>query len=80
MMVPHAAQLLDRRLGSATALPCQPSWFSTFETPLPLIVLATIAVGSPGRRLGLGVRRVDLLDVVPVDLDRVPAERARRFA
>ena len=62
---------------SATALPCQPPWSSTFEYPLPFSVFATIAVGFPRRRLGLAVGGVDLLDVVAVDLDRVPAERAQ---
>ncbi len=60
--------------GSSSALPCQPSLFSTAFTPLPLIVRATIAVGRP-RRQRLLVRAVDRLDVVPVDLDRSPAER-----
>ena len=33
--------------GSSSALPCQPSLFSTAFTPLPLIVRAMIAVGIP---------------------------------
>ena len=60
---------------SEIALPCQPFSFSTFEYPLPFTVFATIAVGRPVRRLGLAVGRVDRLDVVAVDLDRMPAER-----
>jgi hypothetical protein len=33
--------------GSSSALPCQPSLFSTAFTPLPFSVRATIAVGRP---------------------------------
>ena len=29
------------------AFPCQPSWSSIFEKPLPLIVFATTTVGFP---------------------------------
>ena len=33
--------------GSSSGLPCQPSWFSTAFTPLPLIVRAMTTVGFP---------------------------------
>ena len=33
--------------GSSSALPCQPSLFSTALTPLPLIVRASTTVGCP---------------------------------
>ena len=32
---------------SLGALPCQPTWFSMYETPLPLTVFIMIAVGIP---------------------------------
>ncbi len=56
-------------------MPCQPFSFSTFEYPLPFTVRATIAVGRPVVDCGLAVGGVDRLDVVAVDLDRMPAER-----
>ena len=69
---------VERQLGvlAEIAFPCQPSLFSIFEKPLPLIVFATIDGRLAGRALGLLVGGVDLLDVVAVDLDRVPAEGA----
>ena len=63
--------------GSSSGLPCQPSLFSTAFTPLPLIVRAITTVGWPVVAVGFGVGRVDRLDVVAVDLDRMPAERLR---
>ena len=44
--VPNAAELLDRLLARSPSR-ASPFLFSTFEYPLPLIVLATIAVGWP---------------------------------
>ena len=48
-MLRDAAQLGERQLGvlGDIALPCQPSWSSIFEKPLPLIVFATTTVGLP---------------------------------
>ena len=59
--------------GWSSAFPCQFSWFSTSLTPLPLSVCATITVGWPWCGAP-PVGAVDLLEVVPVDLDRLPAE------
>ena len=72
--VADAAELLDRRFGIVERL----------SVPALLVLdglhaLALDRLGDDHRRLPLGrdrlcVRRVDRLDVVPVDLDRVPAE------
>ena len=56
-------------------MPWKPFWFSTAATPLPFIVRATTTVGFPVVATRLAERLVDRVDVVPVDLDRVPAER-----
>ncbi len=75
--VAQAAELLDRRLWMVERLP----------VPAVLVLdrLHALALDRsrddrgrlPGGRDRFGVRSVDLLDVVPVDLDRVPAERPR---
>src|SRR4029453_9312106 len=74
--VPDAAELLDRRVRIVERL----------AVPAALVLdrLDALALDRPrdnqgraARRLGgLAVGAVDLLDVVPVDLDRVPAEGA----
>ena len=60
--------------GSSSALPWNPSLFSTAFTPLPLIVLRHDHGRHACRLESLGVRGVDRLHVVTVDLDRLPAE------
>ena len=75
--VAHAAQLGDRGVGIVQRL----------AVPAVLVLDGRHALalqraredrGRPaGQRLGVAVRLVDLLDVVAVDLDRVPAEGSR---
>ena len=74
---PHSAELLDRRIGVVERL----------AVPAVLVLdrLDTLALDRARddhrrpalRLLGLRVRALDLLDVVTVDLDRVPAEGPR---
>ena len=45
------------------------------DTPLPLIVSATMTLGRPFLCQALADRRVDLFEAVAVDLVRIPAER-----
>ena len=75
--VAHAAQFRDRRVGVVQGL----------AVPAVLVLDGRDALAfqraredrrrPAGERLGVAVRPVDLLDVVAVDLDRVPAERSR---
>ena len=62
---------------SGSGLPCTPSRSSTAATPRPLRVRARITVGAPGSsRRPRRTRGRSRVDVVAVDLDGVPAERA----
>jgi hypothetical protein len=74
--VPYAPQLLDRLLGDRLAVPA----VLVFDLRVPL---ALDRLRDDGRwfvgRLRFPVGSVDLLDVVTVDLDRVPTEGAEAF-
>ena len=61
--------------GSSSGLPCLPGWFATALTPVALLRLGDDHCRLPGRRDRLRVGLVDGRDVVPVDLDGLPAER-----
>ena len=66
--------------GSSSGFPCLPGWFATALTPWPFSVLAMITVGCPVVATASANAAVDGGDVVPVDLDRLPAERLRARA
>src|SRR5580765_4150184 len=79
MDVSDASELLDRRIWIVQRLAVP-----AFLVLDGLDALALDRAGDDHRRpslrlLGLLVRAVDLLDLVTVDLDRVPAERACPF-
>ena len=71
--VANPAELLDRLLGDRLAVPAV--LVLDLRVALPLDRLGDDRGRLARRRLGLLVGRVDLLDVVTVDLDRVPAAR-----
>ena len=73
--VPDAAELLDRLLGHSLAVPA--ALVLDLRVPLALERLGDDRRRLPARRLRLAVRGVDLLHVVAVDLDRMPAEGAQ---
>ena len=75
--VPVAAELLDDLVGVVERLAVPPVLVLDLLRALALDRPRDDHDGLPGELERLRVRAVDRLDVVAVDLDRVPAERAR---
>ena len=75
--VPVAAELLDDLVRVVERLAVPPVLVLDLLRALALDRAGHDDDGLPGRRERLRVRAVDRLDVVAVDLDRVPAEGAR---
>ena len=75
-VVAHAAELAERllRVLGRARLPVPAGLVLDLRVAAALLRARDDRRRPPLGRLCLGVRRVDRLDVVPVDLDRVPAE------